>query len=174
MRTLWNITQYIFWFGVFLFIIVSGLAGIPVDQPSPLPIRGLVVRSGSMEPTIMTGDVIIAQTPQPPAINQIITFIDAEKRVITHRIIDTDPNDSSSFITKGDNNNTEDPTSISADHIIGTYWFRVPLAGYLLQATRQGTGLVLLFSVPLLMIIASELFKEKKHAAVSSSDTRTS
>lgn len=172
MRVVWNIIQYTFWTGVVVYIAVSGLVSIPADQPSPLPVRGFIVRSGSMEPTIMTGDVIILSADTTLALDKIITFRDAEQRTVTHRVTAADPERPGAFRTKGDNNQTDDPLSITEDQVVGSYVTRIPLLGYLFAATQSGLGFVLLFAIPLLMIVASELFKPEKHSSVANNQTK--
>ncbi|MCD8195420.1 MAG: signal peptidase I, partial [Coprobacillus sp.] len=59
------------------------------------------VGSGSMEPTINTGDVIVNKKCDQYEVDDIITFYsEAESRYITHRIVDI--NEDGSFKTQGD------------------------------------------------------------------------
>lgn len=78
----------------------------------------LEVVSGSMEPTINKGDIIIVDTKiKEYKKNDIVVFYDKEGSFITHRIISINDKE---MITKGDNNNTQDePTSINK--IVGKY-----------------------------------------------------
>lgn len=117
----------------------------------------------------MTGDVILVSNDTTPAIDKIITYTDPENRTVTHRIARVADADSTepaeAYVTKGDNNQTEDPYSITQENIIGSYLTRLPGLGYLLMQTQSGFGMALLFIIPLLMIIASELFKPEKQTA---------
>lgn len=117
----------------------------------------------------MTGDVILVSNDTTPEIGKIVTYTDPENRTVTHRIARAADTDSAEptevYVTKGDNNQTEDPYSITQENIIGNYLARLPGLGYLLMQTQSGFGMALLFIIPLLMIIASELFKPEKQTA---------
>lgn len=63
-----------------------------------------VVISGSMEPTIMTDDLIFYKEKDTYEIDDIIVF-QFDGSLIVHRIIE-DHEDG--YVTKGDNNNTDD------------------------------------------------------------------
>src|SRR5690606_31650101 len=70
------------------------------------------VLSGSMEPAIKTGS-IIAVKPGGDMTRfkegDIITFMDEERRLVTHRIIEVvQSGDQTMYRTKGDNNNAPD------------------------------------------------------------------
>lgn len=72
------------------------------------------VKTGSMEPTIEIGDIIIVKLDEPFGQDDIITFQEANY-LITHRVISIQDD---YIITKGDNNNTEDEP-IKRDNVIG-------------------------------------------------------
>ena len=78
----------------------------------------LEVISGSMEPTIKVGDLIIINTKEKNyKTNDIITFYDEENSFVTHRIISNKKN---KVKTKGDANNTDDG-DILKNKIVGKY-----------------------------------------------------
>ena len=64
------------------------------------------VVSGSMEPNIKIGDFVIIKKTNNYKVNDIVTYIDNNNNLVTHRLIKI--NDFK-VITKGDNNNTSDP-----------------------------------------------------------------
>lgn len=82
----------------------------------------LEVISGSMEPTIHIGDMIVIDTKvEEYKKNDIITFYDDEGSFVTHRIISIN---SKEVVTKGDNNNKKDePTPLNK--IVGRYVFKI-------------------------------------------------
>lgn len=65
----------------------------------------LVVVTGSMEPTIKAGELIIISEEENYKKDDIVTYFDKDGYLITHRIIKLSDN---TFITKGDGNNIED------------------------------------------------------------------
>ena len=85
----------------------------------------LKVVTGSMEPSIHTGDyIIIEKTPVSELkTGDIISFYSEEEdikgKLVTHRIISI--NEDGSFVTKGDANDEADSLSIREDQIAGKY-----------------------------------------------------
>lgn len=65
----------------------------------------LIVMTGSMEPEIATGELVIISEQDEYKIGDIVTYKDNEDYIITHRIINIDSNN---FTAKGDANNLED------------------------------------------------------------------
>lgn len=65
----------------------------------------LIVTTGSMEPTIKSGELIVIKEQKKYEIGDIVTYKDNEGFLITHRIIQKD---NQSIITKGDSNNLND------------------------------------------------------------------
>ena len=66
----------------------------------------LIVTTGSMEPTIKKEELIIIHEEKEYKENDIVTFIDDNGLLVTHRIIKIQEE---KFISKGDLNNIEDP-----------------------------------------------------------------
>ena len=67
-----------------------------------------------------------------PAKDEQDTFYINDNTVVTHRVIDKD-NDTESFHTKGDANETEDGGSVAYDKVVGKVVLNVPYLGYILR-----------------------------------------
>ncbi len=94
----------------------------------------LEVVSGSMEPTINVGDLIVIDTKESKyKENDIVTFYDVNNTFVTHRIVEI--NDKT-MVTKGDNNKSLDE-STKTDKIIGKYVFRIRGVGNFLNALKN-------------------------------------
>ena len=81
------------------------------EVPSVFGYKPFIVLSGSMEYEIHQGDLIFVKTINPETLKEkdIIAFRDQQGTVTTHRIIDiVNKNGETYFITKGDNNNSQD------------------------------------------------------------------
>lgn len=76
----------------------------------------LKVLSGSMEPDILVGDIIIIEKCQSYEVNDIVTFNVENQYLVTHRIIEIQENN---YVTKGDNNNTIDSEKVTLENIDG-------------------------------------------------------
>jgi len=81
-----------------------------------LPVRLLIVKSNSMYPTLQIGDFILIKRNNDYKKGDIITYDYESNYLVTHRIIEKNNN---FFITKGDNNNSEDDKFIQLDNIKG-------------------------------------------------------
>jgi signal peptidase I len=97
--------------------------------------RALIVRSGSMEPSLGTGSLALSKTVHPSdvRVGDVITFKDStrDNNLVTHRIIKlTTTNGVYNVTTKGDANTGVEEWSIKADGTIGKLSFGVPKAGY--------------------------------------------
>ena len=93
-------------------------------------IKTYVVLSGSMEPSLKIGDLIIIRscTKEDIQIGDIISF-EVENKIITHRIIDIIDG---KYKTKGDNNNVEDDNIVEIDKIKGKLVFSFSKIGKLI------------------------------------------
>ena len=121
-------------------------------------LRPLVFRSGSMAPTIETGDLALAQ--EVPAselrVGDVVSVRTASGSRVTHRIMTvTQRDDHATLALKGDANGTTDlePYDVeSADRVM----FSVPNGGYVVAWLAGPLGLFLLggYAVWLLMRVA--------------------
>lgn len=133
---------------------------------SVLPITGnfkvLTVISGSMEPIIKTGSVVVVKPVSDYKIGDVITFgpMSKTKAPTTHRINDIKVVDSQPvYITKGDANNAPDARQITKADIIGKVLFSVPLVGYAVDFAKKPMGFALIIIVPAALIIVDEIKK---------------
>ena len=114
-----------------------------------LPFMGhgvLIVKSGSMSPSLNAGDAIVVRNVDRRAVQglergSIVTFEspDNDGLLITHRIVDrlTRGHSGPTFVTQGDANATVDTTLLSSDRLVGTVVVRIPRGGYALHAIQQ-------------------------------------
>ena len=163
---------------LFTVVIFSVVALIVV---SILPIPGnyklLIVESGSMEPAIKTGSVVVVKPAENYKAGDVITFEDGGKsRTTTHRVLDMEVvSGQIQYITKGDANNAEDSKKISEDKVVGKVLASVPYAGYILAMAKQPIGFFLLVIVPCGIIILEEvgkIWKEVKKKKVEKADEK--
>jgi len=119
-----------------------------------------IVQSGSMEPAIDTGSIILIAPASSYDIGDVVTFGEdtATKIPTTHRIVDinTSPLGRSLYTTKGDANEEHDPTPIRLSDIIGKVWLSVPYIGYVLEFARTPLGYGLLIGIPAAFIVLDE------------------
>lgn len=146
---------------VFIAMIV-GIAGLLLGTMLPIPgnIEMKIVKSGSMEPNIPTGSLVIVKPQSDYFVNDVITFgADTQTEVpTTHRITAKTGNAGAIvFETKGDANEEADPQPVARREVIGKVIFNLPYAGFVLDFARQPLGFALLIAIPAALVILQEL-----------------
>ncbi len=87
----------------------------------------VAIKGGSMEPTIMRGDLIIV-TPPPETIEPgMILVMGVGDRMVTHRVVAVRPD--GSLVTQGDANRIADDWQGMPITIFGRYQFAIPALG---------------------------------------------
>ncbi len=108
-----------------IFFTLIGILGVMLLLLPQIGISVDSIMSGSMEPVLRTGGIVFTDTKERrPEIGDIVTYQVGENRV-THRVI---RKERKGYVTKGDANNREDPTVVTADQIIGKVIFRTSLS----------------------------------------------
>lgn len=93
-------------------------------------IKPAIVVSGSMEPAIHTGSLVLIDAKDAlPEKGDIIAFRRGDAFVV-HRVCGMSGND---YLTKGDANKFRDPGTVCQDQIVGKTLFSIPRAGYVLR-----------------------------------------
>jgi len=147
---------------------------------STFPVSGnykvMIVQSGSMEPAIKTGSVVVAKPAQDYKIGDIITFgpYSKTKAPTTHRIYDVKViGGEPIYITKGDANNAPDTREVTKRDILGKVLFSIPYLGYAVAFAKKPLGFALIVIVPAVIIIVDEIkniykeIKKKKNSPAS-------
>ncbi|NMC09242.1 signal peptidase I [Candidatus Microgenomates bacterium] len=118
-----------------------------------------IVMSGSMEPAIHTGSITAVHEESDYNIQDVITvkMKNDPSQTYTHRIVEKLEEDTVSFKTKGDANESQDPDIAQKDQVLGKVIFSIPVIGYLANFAKQPTGFILMVIVPSIIIAASEL-----------------
>lgn len=141
----------------------------PSETPSFLGIKTYVIISGSMEPKINIGDIVIEKSiknkEEEIKIGDIISYRSGQT-IITHRIIniEEDENGILRITTKGDNNNTEDSERILINNIEGKVIMIIPKIGYITLLLRDKIIIIVVFIIAYIYIEQIEKIKRKKEA----------
>ena len=95
----------------------------------------LCIVSNSMYPELARGDVVIVKKLNKKEKDQIklgdILVYSKDNRVIVHRVVYTSEiSGKKIYITKGDNNETEDNYIIKKSDVIGVALYKIPIIGY--------------------------------------------
>ena len=132
----------------------SRLAGDAL--PMPLGVGMTVVLSGSMEPELSVGDLLIVVRDDGYKVDDVVVFQDGRTGVV-HRIISIDGDE---VITRGDANNTED-SPIQYSQIKGKVVLAIPAIGYLVNIIKTPFGTVALLAIAVFLMEGS-FDREKK------------
>lgn len=133
------------------------------ETPSFLGYKSFVIISGSMEPNLNIGDIIIIKKDEQKEIEKgkIISFRQGQS-IITHRVEEVvEENGEVLYRTKGDNNNVADKNLIEYGQIEGIYVTHISKLGNVILALKNK---IVIFSIliTLYIIYSHNLSKERK------------
>lgn len=159
---------------VLILVVLSVLAIVLAVNLAPaLGRQIIVIRGGSMEPSIHLGSAIVVTTVKPADLRpgDVVTMKDANGTLLSHRItrVVTLP-DGLYVETKGDANAAPDPVLVPASEVVGRIDASIPGAGYLIYVLTIPTGVasVLCFALTMLFGIwlLEDLERESKTEVV--------
>lgn len=161
--------------GLILFIAIVTL-GITIvyksySEPNKIPSvfgwKPFIVLSGSMEDTIMPGDLILTKEIDALELKEgdIISFRTNKYNVITHRIINiVDENGERKYYTKGDNNNSADSEPVCNEQIEGIYRYKIPKLGEIALNLQKPIGIVICVTLPLIILLIAQFADYKRQS----------
>lgn len=133
----------------------SRIAGNAV--PMPFGVGAAVVLSGSMEPALSVGDLVIVAESSTYTVDDMVVYQDG-RMAVTHRIVSiTD----SEVITRGDANNTED-SPINPDQLKGKVVLAIPLVGYAINAIKTPIGTLCIIVLAIFLLERSFRAEKQK------------
>lgn len=115
------------------------------------------VQSGSMQPAISVGSLVVVKPAGEYAVDDIITFKTGPTPT-THRIQKID---GQIFTTKGDANDSADSQPVRPEQILGKVILTAPYAGFPVAFAKSKEGFLLLIVIPATLIIYSEILNIK-------------
>ncbi|MDQ1275137.1 MAG: hypothetical protein QG610_710 [Euryarchaeota archaeon] len=114
------------------------------------------VLSGSMEPTLPVGGVVVIRPVDASQIevgNIIAYSLPGKEKLTVHRVISIEYAPEKLFHTKGDANEEPDIYAVPAKDIVGKVCFCVPYLGYFSHFVRTPVGFTLTLCIPLLLLL---------------------
>lgn len=137
----------------------------------------LIVLTGSMEPVIKSGDLIIIKQIDGSnvRVKDVIAFFDPDGNgtsILTHRVEEVfEENGTLYFRTKGDANNTADRLPVPEDDLVGIYVTRISGAGNVAMFMQTTAGLVVCVVVPLVLLIGWDFIRRNQYEKRNQQDT---
>lgn len=140
-----------------MLVVMLLVAGV-LTLPPLLGCKNMAVLSGSMEPQIRVGALVIAGETEPDKLKtgDVITYLLAGDTLVTHRIIEINA-DEEWVLTQGDANDIPDGAPVPYEKIVGKVLFSVPLLGYLTMYIRTPLGIAGICGVLMVMIVLNFL-----------------
>ncbi|MGM0214888.1 signal peptidase I [Enterococcus sp. AZ109] len=147
-----------------LVIIVKG--SLNQDEiPTVMGFAPMAVVTNSMntgEPdAIRAGDMVVTRKTDPDTleVGDIIMFQSGQTAVI-HRIVAYDQ-ETDTFTTKGDANDTEDLDPVAKEQIIGKFMQRVPRVGDFIMFSRTPLGMLICIGIPILLFLGYDFVAKR-------------
>lgn len=134
------------------------------ETPNFLGIKTYVIISGSMEPSLQIGDIVIVKKVVQNELKQgdIISYRQGQS-VITHRIAEViDKEGEVEYKTKGDNNNAEDSGIISYEMIEGKVVKHISQIGKIAIILQKKGTIIFIILILYIYILYSSSIKKKR------------
>ena len=147
---------------VVVLIVVIGLFLIITLFPIKGNYQVKIVLSGSMEPSIKIGSIVVIKPESLYKVNDVVTFGKDTKKDVptTHRIVSTRAVEGVMFFTtKGDANKNIDGIEIRQSDIHGKVLFSISYMGYIIDFVRKPVGMIIVIVLPALYIVYDEVRK---------------
>lgn len=138
-----------------LLLLVAALAVVLVVVPNATGSTPLTVLTSSMEPSLPPGTLLVVRptSTEDIRVGDVVTYQIESGRpeVISHRVIEiiSSTDGTTSFVTKGDNNDAADEAAVLPVQVRGALWYSVPWLGFVNQAVN---GQARAWIVPLLAV----------------------
>lgn len=148
---------------IVIFIIVAGTLLLSRFSIPGVDFLILSVQSGSMEPAIKTGSVVIVAPSELYTEEDIITFSRSKSSLnapVTHRVVAVEVIGGEYVYTvKGDANEYADTEKVLKKEVLGKVMFSVPYLGWLIDTVKTPLGFTVLIIIPAVIIIGDEVKK---------------
>ena len=133
------------------------------SKTSLFGLRSFVVVSGSMEPAIRLGSIVLTKSATNYKTGDVVSFNNKAGQTVTHRIMETKTSpDGQSFILKGDANNTADGEEVKKRELIGKVFLTIPYLGRLVSFLKTLPGFLFLIIIPSIIFIGWEIINIKR------------
>lgn len=146
----------------------------PDKVPDFLGYKPFIVLSGSMEPSIMTGDMVFVKETDPDSlkVGDVIAY-KSGSAVVTHRIVEVkSENGETRYVTQGDANNAADQGMVKPADVEGIYQRRVAGAGNLAMFMQTTTGMILFVVCPLVLFVLWDVIRRQLESRKEVSRTK--
>lgn len=137
----------------------------PNETPAFLGYKMYVIISGSMQPELDIGDIVVVKKINPEDLKKedVISFRKGQT-IITHRIAEVQKTDESlKFVTKGDNNNTDDKDLVTTKEIEGLVVNKIQKLGKIVLMLRDKTLIIVIVLIYYIFLMYDQSIQERKN-----------
>ena len=146
----------------------------PDKVPDFFGYKPFIVLSGSMEPSIMTGDMVFVKETDPDSlkVGDVIAY-KSGSAVVTHRIVEVkSENGETRYVTQVDANNAADQGMVKPADVEGIYQRRIAGAGNLAMFMQTTTGMILFVVCPLVLFVLWDVIRRQLESRKEMSRTK--
>lgn len=164
LKTIGNLGFAVFMIIMSILIFITAQSRLTGMEPAIFGHRVYIVDSGSMAPTLPVDSMIIVREVSAKEIRKgdITTYYGTSGSTrITHRVVEV-KKDGKEFVTRGDANNTDDPSILEGDRVIGKLVFSIPYIGKVFRELNGKFGIAFLIVLGGLWIIVPIIIKKLK------------
>ena len=145
----------------------------PDHLPDIFGVKPVIVLSGSMSPEFEAESLIFVKKTDTAKLakGDVICYM-TDGTAITHRIDEVKTEDGkTSYITKGDANNTVDSTTVSPEQVEGVYIGKINGLGGFAMFMQSTTGMIVFIVVPVLLYLAFDILMRRRESKKEKSRT---
>ena len=137
-------------------------------------IKPFIIMTGSMEPNLNVGDMIITKkvsSQDEIQIGDVVTYsLENGRDTVTHRVTDIVYEDGQKlYQTKGDNNNSPDSDLVKFENIIGKKFYNIPGLGMKISYIFTETGIIIM---ALIILIHYKISSDKTNKIIAREEAR--
>lgn len=137
----------------------------PDETPAFLGYKMYVIISGSMQPELDIGDIVVVKKIDTNALKKddVISFRKGQT-VITHRIVDVkNTEEELQFLTRGDNNNTNDKDLVSEKEVEGIVVNKIQKLGKIVLKLRDKTLIIIIILIYYIFLMYDQSVQKRKN-----------
>lgn len=137
----------------------------PNETPAFLGYKMYVIISGSMQPELEVGDIVVVKKINPNDLKKddVISFRKGQT-IITHRIAEVkNAEEKLQFLTKGDNNNTNDKDLVSDKEIEGIVVNKIQKLGKIVLKLRDKTLIIVIILIYYIFLMYDQSVQKRKN-----------
>jgi signal peptidase len=137
----------------------------PNETPAFLGYKMYVIISGSMQPELEVGDIVVVKKINPNDLKKddVISFRKGQT-IITHRIAEVkNAEEKLQFLTKGDNNNTSDKDLVSEKEVEGIVVNKIQKLGKIVLKLRDKTLIIFIILIYYVFLMYDQSIQKRKN-----------